>query len=85
MLSRSMLGILLEVANGIDVPSAHISEGRAGATASVANAQDPHDRPMIRVLSGATPPAGPFAAVIIATRGTGSTMAILVQRVSSPS
>jgi len=63
VLSRSMLGILLEVANGIDVPSAHISEGRAGATASVANAQDPHDRPMIRVLSGTTPPAGPFAAV----------------------
>ena len=61
--SRSMLGILLEVANGIDVPNAHVEEGRTPTSMRTANAQDPHDRPLIRVLSGATPPANPFAAV----------------------
>ena len=58
-----MLGILLEVANGIDVPNAHVEEGRTPTSMRTANAQDPHDRPLIRVLSGATPPANSFAAV----------------------
>jgi hypothetical protein len=63
VLSRSMLGILLEVASGIDVPSAHVSEGRVAPSARSADAPDPHDRPLIRVFSGAEAPAGAYAAV----------------------
>ncbi len=64
LLSRSMLEILLEIASGIDVPGAHVSEGRADATATrLADAQNPRDRPLIRILSGPTPPASSFDAV----------------------
>lgn len=63
LLSRSMLGILLEVAAGIDVPREHVAEGRTSASTQLANAPDPRDRPLIRVQSGATPPAGAFSAV----------------------
>jgi hypothetical protein len=63
LLSRSMLGVLLEVANGIDVPGADISEGRAGPSARRADAPDPHDRPLIRIYSGASPPSPAYAAV----------------------
>ncbi|HVM99100.1 MAG TPA: hypothetical protein VMT68_02710 [Caulobacteraceae bacterium] len=63
VLSRSMLAILTEVANGIDVPSAHVAEGRAAAATRTADAADPHDRPLVRVLSGREPPADAYAAV----------------------
>ena len=63
VLSRSMLGILLEVANGIDVPSADVSQGRTAAASRTADAADPHDRPLVRILSGPKPPASPYAAV----------------------
>ena len=63
VLSRSMLGILLEVGDGIDVPSADVATGRVGPSASVTTAPDPHDRPLVHVVSGAAPPEAPFAAV----------------------
>jgi hypothetical protein len=63
LLSRSMLGILLEVANGIDVPGADVSRGRAGTSGRRTDASDPHDRPIIRILSGSSAPADAYAAV----------------------
>ncbi|HVE22856.1 MAG TPA: hypothetical protein VNC39_12850 [Acidocella sp.] len=63
LLSRSMLGILLEVANGIDVPRADVAAGRTTPSASVMTAPDPHDRPLVHVSSGPAPPEGAFAAV----------------------
>jgi hypothetical protein len=63
VLSRSMLGVLLEVASGIEVPSADVTEGRAGPSARRSDAADPHDRPLIRIYSGVTPPAGVYANV----------------------
>lgn len=63
VLSRSMLGVLLEVASGIEVPSVDVAEGRAGPSARRSDAPDPHDRPLIRIFSGATPPAGAYATV----------------------
>jgi hypothetical protein len=63
ILSRSMLGVLLEVSNGIDVPGGDVSAGRTGVTARPADAADPHDRPLVRILSGAKAPADAYAAV----------------------
>jgi hypothetical protein len=63
LLTRSMLEILLEVAAGIDVPPEHVAEGRTVAASRVATAPASFDRPLVRVSSGATPPADPFAAV----------------------
>jgi hypothetical protein len=62
MLSRSMLGVLLEVATGIEVPSADVTEGRVGPSARRPDASDPRDRPLIRIYSGSGPPGGAFAA-----------------------
>jgi len=63
LLSRSMLGILLEIATGIAVPGAHVQEGRTAPSARVAHAEDRRDRPMVRILSGPTEPRGSFVAV----------------------
>jgi hypothetical protein len=63
VLSRSMLGVLQEVAQGIDVPSAHVSQGRTGPTSRNPDAADPQDRPLVRILSGDKPPADAYAAV----------------------
>jgi hypothetical protein len=63
VLSRSMLSILVEVANGIEVPGAHVAAGRVGAASRTADAPDPHDRPLVRILSGPKPPADAYAAV----------------------
>jgi hypothetical protein len=63
VLSRSMLEILLEVSNGIEVPEAHVSQGRTAAAARFASAENPRDRPLIHVLSSASQPAQPFCAV----------------------
>jgi hypothetical protein len=63
ILSRSMLEILLEVAFGIDVPEAHVSEGRTAPATRLAEAQNLRDRPLIHVLSSATQPVRPFSAV----------------------
>jgi hypothetical protein len=63
LLSRSMLGVLLEVASGIEVPSAHVSDGRVSASTREASAPDPRDRPFIRIYSGSKAPASCYATV----------------------
>jgi hypothetical protein len=63
VLSRSMLEILLEISAGIDVPGAHVSEGRTATAARLVDAQNPRDRPLVRILSGPTAPASSFDAV----------------------
>jgi hypothetical protein len=63
LLSRSMMEILLEIALGIDVPAEHIAQGRTAASARSAEAEDPRDRPLVRVLSGPARPDEVFAAV----------------------
>lgn len=63
LLSRSMLGILLEIASGIEVPRSHVQEGRTAPAARVAHAQEQRDRPMIHIMSGPTEPQRPFATV----------------------
>lgn len=63
VLSRSMLGVLLEVAGGIEVPDADVSAGRAGPSTRRADAPDPRDRPLVHIYSGAKPPAIAYAAV----------------------
>jgi hypothetical protein len=63
LLSRSMLGVLLEVASGIDVPGADVSRGRTAPSGRRSDAPDPNDRPLIRISSGPTAPAGAYSAV----------------------
>jgi hypothetical protein len=63
VLSRSMLEILLEVSYGVDVPEAHVSEGRTAAATRSDDAQNPRDRPLVHVQSSASQPPQPFAAV----------------------
>ena len=52
VLSRSMMEILLEIALGIDVPADHVTQGRTAASARAVEAEDPRDRPLVRVLAG---------------------------------
>jgi hypothetical protein len=63
VLSRSMLSILLEVANGIEAPSADVSAGRTSPAGRTADAQNPGDRPLVRILSGPKPPSDAYTAV----------------------
>jgi hypothetical protein len=63
LLSRSMLGVLLEVGTGIVVPGTDITEGRAMASGRPAEASDPLDRPLVRIYSSAAQPAGSYATV----------------------
>ena len=65
VLSRSMLEILLEVSYGVDVPEAHVSEGRTAAATRFDDAQNPRDRPLVYVQSSASQPPQPFAAVTL--------------------
>ncbi len=62
VLSRSMGDILIDLAMGIDVPPAHVASGRTLATVWVNTSPNPRDRPMVRIHSGAAPPANAFAA-----------------------
>jgi hypothetical protein len=63
VLSRSMLGVLLEVASGVEVPKADVEAGRVAASARRADAPDVHDRPLIRVYSGPKPTERVYSAV----------------------
>lgn len=63
VLSRSMGDILIDLAMGIEVPPAHVAEGRTLATVWVNTSPNPRDRPMVRIHSGTAPPANAFAAV----------------------
>jgi hypothetical protein len=63
VLSRSMLEILLEISAGIEVPDDHVSQGRTRAATRQADAENPRDRPLVQIHSGANSPATPFTAV----------------------
>jgi hypothetical protein len=63
ILSRSMVEILLEVGSGIDVPAAHVSKGRARSPGRQENAENPRDRPLVRIRSSGTQPDDSFSAV----------------------
>jgi hypothetical protein len=63
VLSRSMAEILIELAIGIDVPSDHVEQRRTMPSGRVASAEDPRDRPLVRIASGPRPPADAFSAV----------------------
>jgi hypothetical protein len=68
VLSRSMLEILIELASGIEVPADHVDQRRTMASGRVATAEDPRDRPLVRIMSGSNPPAGAF--VVVSYRNT---------------
>jgi len=63
VLSRSMLEILLELASGVDVPPEHVAQQRTVAATRLASAENPWDRPLVRILSGAAAPPHAFAAI----------------------
>ncbi len=63
LLTRSMAEILLEVSAGIEVPPEHVAQGRTATATRLAGAENPRDRPLIRIRSSASPPADTYAAV----------------------
>jgi hypothetical protein len=63
LLTRSMSEILLEVAAGIEVPREHVAQGRTAAATRLDGAENPRDRPLIRIQSSASPPPDRYAAV----------------------
>jgi hypothetical protein len=62
MLSRSMLELLLELGFGIDVPEAHVNAGRV--LPGRRHADDAPYIPLVRVHSGAEPPADAYSSVL---------------------
>jgi hypothetical protein len=63
LLTRSMAEILLEVSAGIEVPPEHVAQGRTASATRLADAENPRDRPLIRIRSSPSPPADTYAAV----------------------
>jgi hypothetical protein len=63
ILTRSMVEILLEIASGIEVPDGDVASGRTAPSAREVTAEDPHDRPLIRIRSSALPPPRTYSAV----------------------
>lgn len=63
VLTRSMAEILLEVSAGIEVPPDHVAQGRTAMATRLASADSPRDRPLVRIVSGTSPPPDSFAAV----------------------
>ncbi len=63
VLSRSMFEILLELASGIDVPAEDVAGQRTLPSARLASAENPRDRPLVRIRSGPAAPRDAFAAV----------------------
>jgi hypothetical protein len=63
LLSRSMLGVLLEVANGIETPAADVARGRVNPSSRRADAADPRDGPFVRIHSGPGAPGDAYARV----------------------
>lgn len=58
-----MAEILIELAAGIAVPAEHIAGRRTVPSVRLASAQNPRDRPLVRILSGPAAPADAFPAV----------------------
>ncbi len=63
VLSRSMAEILIELAAGIEVPAKDVAERRTVPSARVASAENPRDRPLVRILSGPAAPPDAFSAI----------------------
>ena len=61
LLSRSMMEIMLQLGVGIDVPAAHLEQGRV--LPGMQRAADATGRPLVRIRSGATQPDDAYAAV----------------------
>ena len=58
-----MAEILVDLAEGIEVPAEHVAEGRTLPSIRLASAKDPRDRPLVRILSGPVAPSDAFTAV----------------------
>jgi hypothetical protein len=58
-----MLVMLLNVASGIDVPSAHVAKGRTTPSPWLRDASATQDRPRTRIRSGLSAPRDAYAAV----------------------
>jgi len=63
MLTRSILEILVDISSFIEVPEAHVAEGRVGATAPPEAGPSGPLPPLIRIHSSADRPANAFVAV----------------------
>jgi len=63
VLSRSMAEIFIELAAGIDVPPEHVAARRTVPAIRLASADNPRDRPLVRIQSGPAAPPGAFSAV----------------------
>ena len=63
LLTRSMVEILLEVASGIEVPSEHVAQGRTALATRLEGAENPRDRPLVRIQSSASLPPNAYALV----------------------
>jgi len=63
VLSRSMAEIFVELAAGIEVPPGHIVERRTIPSVRVASAENPRNRPLVKISSGPTAPSDAFSAV----------------------
>jgi hypothetical protein len=63
LLTRSMLEILLELAGRIEVPAADVEDGSAFPVQPARPESGPRDQPLVKIHSGAEPPANPFVAV----------------------
>src|ERR1700722_3126514 len=63
LLTRSMAEILLEVSAGIEVPPEHVAKGSTASATRLADAENPRDRPLIRIRSSPSPPADTYASV----------------------
>ncbi len=68
LLTRSMAEILLELAAGIEVPPEHVEQGRTAMATRLRSAENPRDRPLIRIQAAASPPADTYA--VVRYRGT---------------
>ena len=58
-----MVEILLEVASGIEVPSEHVAQGRTALATRLEGAENPRDRPLVRIQSSASLPPNAYALV----------------------
>lgn len=63
LLTRSIMEILVELSNGVDVPAEHVVEERIRPTADPALKPEPRDRSTFRVHSGGSAPADAYVAV----------------------
>jgi hypothetical protein len=63
VLSRSMAEILIDLASGIEVPAEHVAERRTVPSTRLVSADNPRDRPLVRILSGPGAPADAYCAI----------------------